>query len=218
MPIYALALNNYVKTDLRGKTHIIDDKIKNKDFRKKLIRDSILEEFIDATEKCVADKHRIIKDINTKMYREIPYEEDYGFCYERDARLAGIIYYNKTIKDIYNIKRLEFIARYKNEDSLDFLERVYPTKMPKADYFPFSDFDLGAEIPLLLTAKEKQRWDNDGGGLEIMSRIEVDDSDWNYCILWIDNHRLFMNLACEAYYFKQVGKDTHFFEITYVCT
>ena len=58
MPIYVLALSDYVKTDLIGKIHIIDDRIRNKDFRKKLIRDSILEEFIEATEKCVADKRR----------------------------------------------------------------------------------------------------------------------------------------------------------------
>lgn len=215
MPIYASALNNYVKTDLRGKTHIIDDRIKNKDFRKKLIRDSILEEFIDATEKCVADKHRIIKDTNTKMYREI----SYNACYERDAGLTEIIYYNKTIKDLYNLKRLELIARYKNEDSLDFIERIYPTKMPKEDYFPFADFDLGTEIPLLLTAEEKQRWDNGGNGLEIMSRVEVGKSDWSLCILWIEDQSLFITLGgCLDFYFKQVGKDTHCFEIEYWCT
>lgn len=218
MPIYALALGDYVKTDLRGKTYI-DDRIKNKDFRKKLIRDSILEEFIEATEKCVADKHKTIKDTNTKMYREMPYEEDYGWCnYGRDARLTGIIYYNKIIKDIYRLKRLEFIKAYRQERALSFIEIIYPTKMPKEDYFPFADFDLDAEIPLLLTTEEKKRWDDGEGGLEIMSRVEISDYDWNYGIFWIDSHRVFMNLECEAYYFKQVGKDTHFFAISYPCT
>lgn len=215
MPIYALALDDYVKTDLLGKIHIIDDRIRNKDFRKKLIRDSILEEIIEATEKCVADKRRTIKDTNTKMYREMPYE-DYGWCdYKRDARLTGIVYYNKTIKDIYHLKHLEFIKRYRQEMSISLMKLIYPAKMPREDYFPFADFDLGTEIPLLLTEEEKKRWNNDGGGLEIMSRVEVSDSDWNYGIFWIDSHRVFMNLVSEAYYFKQIGKDAYLFELSY---
>ncbi len=167
-------------------------------------------------EKHISNKANIISDIYKGMYRETTYR-DIEDIYSKN--FTETIYPNKTIKDIYNIKRLEFIARYKNEDSLDFLERVYPTKMPKADYFPFADFDLGTEIPLLLTAEEKKRWDDSEGGLEIMSKIEVDKYFWCLCVLWIDDKRLFMTFGgCLDFYFKQVGKDTHLFEIDYFCT
>lgn len=171
---------------------------------------------VDLIEKHISNKVNIISDAYKGLYREITYrhiEDIYSQTF------TETIYCNKTIKDIYNLKRLEFIARYKDEDSLDFLERVYPTKMPKEDYFPFADFDLDTEIPLLLTAEEKKRWDDGEGGLDIMSRVEVDKELWCLCILWIDAQCLFITFGgCLDFYFKQVGKDTHFFEINYFCT
>lgn len=167
-------------------------------------------------EKHISNKANIISDIYKGMYRETTYR-DIKDIYSKN--FTETIYPNKKIKDIYNLKRLEFIARYKDEDSLDFLERVYPTKMPKEDYFPFADFDLDTEIPLLLTAEEKKRWNDDEGGLEIMSRVEVDKYLWCLCILWIDAQCLFITFGgCLDFYFKQVGKDTHLFEIDYFCT
>lgn len=204
------------------------DKIEEKMILDKQFRKEVLKKYklviINAIEYCIADKSRILSDINKKIYREISYDTDKIFSNEiieaepyfakhgflADTRLIEYIYYNKTIRDIYHLKYLEFIKNYKEEMPLSLIELIYPIKMPIKDYFPFVEFDIGTTIPLFLTEEEKQRY-------EYFLNYDIKKSDWDYCIFWIDKKRLFMNLDCNSYYFKQIDKNVHLFELTFQC-
>lgn len=251
MPIYAKTLYDYIKSGKYGRAYIVDDRIRDKEFRKKLIREFFLE-IINAIEYCISDTVRMISDKDYKIYREREYDTSFiypdgkgGFVFKEggiwvedkvrgysfqdggvlgDIRLEERIYYNKTIKDIYILNHLELMELYNiysMEYPLSFSELVFPAKMPTKDYFPFADFDLGTKITLPLTDAEKRECeeaDDPQDCLEMKSNLEITKFDWCYCILWIDKDRMYMNLDCNNYYFKQVGKDTHFFELTYKCT
>lgn len=213
MGVYVFALKDYIESDTYDRLYIVDDRIRDKEFRRKLIRDSLLEGIVDETEKCIADKSRIIRDKVEKVYRERLYEVGNmgnGFCYTSDSGLKEYIYYSSSIPYIYHLKYLEFINDYKDEERLSVLNLIYPAKMPTKDYFPFIEFDLYTKIPLILTEEEKQRYKED---LDDFSVEDIIDIDWCYCILWIDKDRMFMNLLNEAYYFKQVGKNVHLFKL-----
>lgn len=239
MGIYVRTLDDYLKSNRYGSHYIVDDRIKDKEFRKKLVRDYFIEH-INAIEKCIADKSRIISDATEKTYRKREYETccfypdgkgglearneaiwvgEGDFRYQDsgvflDSRLTEYIYYNSSIPYIYHLEYLEFINGYKEEERLSVLNLIYPAKMPTKDYFPFIEFDLGTKIPIMLTEKEKEKYKE---SLDDFSNYEIEESSWNYCILWIDKDRMFINLYCEAYYFKQVGKNVHLFELTYQC-
>lgn len=208
MAAYALALRDYIKTDTFGRDYIIDDRIRDKDFRKKLIRDSLLGEAIDEMEKCQLDKYEILEDTTNKIRRT----KFYGFlpCFARDKSLYEEIYYSSTIPYIYHLKHLEFINDYKGEERLSLMKLIYPAKMPTKDYFPFIEFDLGTKIPLVLTEDEKQRYKE---SLNSFSNYDINSYSWCYCILWIDSNRMYMSLFDEDYYFKQVGKNVHLFRL-----
>ena len=201
---------------------------------KKIIKDDIIKIEISFIEKCVADKSRIISDTTTKIYRERKYDtccfypdgkgglesrdeaiwfRDGDYLYQdggvlADVELIEYIYYNSTIPYIYHLKYLEFIKAYSSDYPLSFLKLIYPAKMPTKDYFPFIEFKLGTEIPLILTEREEKE--------ELLfSKIIVDEDEWNRCIVWIDKDRMFVSLINETYYFKQVGKNVHLFELLY---
>ena len=189
--------------------------------RKKIIRDWYITRIIASIEKCVADKSRIISDTTTKIYREMEYDvkfivpdnlpieepfREYGWL--SDCVLTEYIYYNSTIPYIYHLKYLEIIKAYSSDYPLSFLKLIYPAKMPTKDYFPFIEFKLGTEIPLILTEREEKE--------ELLfSKIIVEEYIWCLCIVWIDKDRMFVSLINETYYFKQVGKNVHLFELLY---
>ncbi|AQQ59190.1 hypothetical protein XJ32_02645 [Helicobacter bilis] len=191
--------------------------------RKQIIKDWYITRLIASIDKCVADKSRILSDTTTKIYREreydtgfivldnLPLEEpfkEYGWL--SDTRLTEYTYYNSTIPYIYHLKHLEYINGYKEENTLSFLELIYPTKMPTKDYFPFVEFDIATKIPLLLTEEEKQRYKEN---LDEFSSLTIDEDLWHYCILWIDKNRMFVSLEYTVYYFKQIGKNVHLFDL-----
>lgn len=208
--------------------------------RKQIIKDWYITRLIASIDKCVADKSRILSDTTTKIYREREYDtccfypDDKGEIVIKDeaiwvkegndvfqdggilgdTRLTEYIYYNSTIPYIYHLKHLDYINGYKEENTLSFLELIYPTKMPTKDYFPFVEFDIGTKIPILLTEEEKQRYKEN---LDEFSSLTIDEDLWHYCILWIDKNRMFVSLECSDYYFKQIGKNVHLFEIIYQC-
>ena len=189
--------------------------------RKKIIRDWYITRIIASIEKCVADKSRIISDTTTKIYREMEYDvkfivpdnlpieepfREYGWL--SDCVLTEYIYYNSTIPYIYHLKYLEFIKAYSSDYPLSFLKLIYPAKMPTKDYFPFIEFKLGTEIPLILTEREEKE--------ELLfSKIIVEEYIWCLCIVWIDKDRMFISLDYEFYYFKQVGKNVHLFKLRF---
>ena len=84
--------------------------------------------------------------------------------------------------------------------------------MPTKDYFPFLEFDIGTKIPLVLTEEEKQKYKEDS---DDFSSLTIDEDEWNRCIVWIDKDRIYVSLINETYYFKQVGKNVHLFELLY---
>ncbi len=191
--------------------------------RKQIIKDWYITRLIASIDKCVADKSRILSDTTTKIYREreydtgfivldnLPLEEpfkEHGWL--SDTRLTEYIYYNSTIPYIYHLKHLEYINGYREENFLSFLELIYPTKMPTKDYFPFVEFDIGTKIPILLTEEEKQRYKEN---LDEFSSLTIDEDLWHYCILWIDKNRMFVSLEYTFYYFKQIGKNVHLFDL-----
>ena len=224
------------------------EKLKDREFRKRLLKDSLIKEYINPIEYCIANKNRIQNDIDYKRQRKYNtnfiYPDGKGGFVDKDGgkwinkgdfvfqdggiladtSLEETIYYNKTIKDIYDLKRLEIMDSFVLnllEDVLSFLTLIYPAKMPIKDYFPFIDFDYGTKIELPLTEEEKQSCkevENTKECLESKSNIKITDFHWCYCIIWIDKDRMYMNLDCNSYYFKQIGKNIHFFELTYQCT
>lgn len=216
------AFYNYLLSNGYGSHYIVDDIIRDKEIRKKFVREYVFE-IINAIEKCIADKSRIISDTTEKTHRKREYEK-YSIYYPNevikkypyfeDSRLAEYIYYTSSISYIYHLKYLEFIKGYKEEERLSILNLVYPAKMPTKDYFPFIEFNLGTKIPIMLTEEEKERYKEN---LDDFLNYKIEESDWGYCILWIDKDRMFMSLYCNDYYFKQVGKNVHLFELTYQC-
>lgn len=205
--MYVFAFNDYMKRYSYSVYHILDDRILDKDFRKKLVRDYFIKE-IKEVEKCVADKHRIVSNENKITHREIVYNTD-APCGERDFGLREYIYHNKTIKDVYALRRPGFVESYRVDTLLSFINLIYPAKMPLKDYYPFTELDLRSQITMPLTAEEKKRRDTNNA----YSIWDIDEFSWSHCVLWLDSHRLFMNLENRAYYFKQVDKDVHLFEI-----
>lgn len=220
------AFHNYLLSNGYGGLYIADDMIiRDKEFRINLIREYVFE-IINAIEKCIADKSRIISDTTEKTYRKREYER-YSIYYPNevikkypyfeDSRLAEYIYYTSSISYIYHLKYLEFINNHKEEERLFYLNLIYPAKMPTKDYFPFIEFDLGTKIPIMLTEEEKERYKK---YLDDYLSFKIQALEWEYCILWIDKDRMFMrsvNFGCNDYYFKQVGKNVHLFELTYQC-
>lgn len=204
--------------------------------RKQIIKDWYITRLIASIDKCVADKSRILSDTTTKIYREREYDtccfypDDKGEIVIKDeaiwvkegndvfqdggilgdTRLTEYTYYNSTIPYIYHLKHLEYINGYKEENTLSFLELIYPIKMPTKDYFPFVEFDIGTKIPLLLTEEEKQRYKEN---LDEFSSLTIDEDLWCFCIIWIDKDRMFMSLEYTFYYFKQIGKNVHLFDL-----
>lgn len=191
--------------------------------RKHIIKDWYITRLIASIEKCIADKSRIFSDTTTNIYRERKYEPDYivpdnlpleepfkesGWL--SDTGLTEYIYYNSSISRIYHLKHLEYIKGYQQQDSLSLLELIYPAKMPTKDYFPFVEFDIGAEIPLVLTEEERQRGHD--SSIRISNWFDI-ESFWCFCIIWIDEHRMFMSLDDTFCYFKQIGKNVHLFEL-----
>ena len=85
--------------------------------------------------------------------------------------------------------------------------------MPTKDYFPFTEFDIGTDIPFILTKEEK-----DDENRQFSNIIRVEEDIWCLCIFWIDKDRMFMSLECNYYYFKQIGKNVHLFELIFQCT
>lgn len=193
--------------------------------RKQIIKDWYITRLIASIDKCVADKSRILSDTTTKIYREreydtryivpdnLPIEEPFRETgWLSDTNLVEYIYYSSTIPYIYHLKHLDFIEGYKNDNPLSYLNLIYPAKMPTKDYFPFIEFDVGAEIQLVLTEKERQE--------EYYSSITIYDNSyaqdyWSLCIVWIDKDRMFMSLDYTFCYFKQIGKNVHLFEVTF---
>lgn len=250
MPMYAEPIFDYLKSDEYGHTYIVDDRIRDKEFRKKIIREYFLG-IINAIEYCITDKARMISDKDCKIYKEREYDTRFiypngkgGFVFKEggiwikdkergysfqdggvlaDIRLEERIYYNKTIKDIYHLKHLELMEDYKiysMEYPLSFSELVFPAKMPTKDYFPFIEFGLDSKMILPLTEAEKhecEEADDPKDCLEMKSNLEITDFYWCYCILLIDKDRMYMNLDCNNYYFKQIGKNVHLFKLTYKC-
>lgn len=209
--------------------------------RKQIIKDWYITRLIASIDKCVADKSRILSDTTASIYREREYntccfypddkgeivikdeaiwvkERDYAFQdggIIGDTRLTEYIYYSSTIPYIYHLKHLEFVKGYREEMPLSLIELIYPAKMPTKDYFPFIEFDIGTKIPLPLTEEEKQRYEEN---LDNFSSITINHnfdakSYWCFCIIWIDEHRMFMSLENTFYYFKQVGKNVHLFDL-----
>lgn len=209
---------------------------KDATLRKQIIKDWYITWLIASIDKCVADKSRILSDTTTKIYREREYDTCCFYLNDKgkivikdeaiwvkegddvfqdggimgDTRLIEYIYYSSTIPYIYHLKHLEFVKGYREIMPLSFLELIYPTKMPTKDYFPFAEFDIGTKIPLVLTEEERQEG-------SYYSNVTIEDADWCYCILWIDKDRMFMSSECSLYYFKQIGKNVHLFEIIYQC-
>lgn len=208
--------------------------------RKRIVKDWYIANIVASIEKCIADTSRILSDEIKKGYREKEYNtccfyyddnglittkneaiwvKDKNFTFQdggilADTRLIEYIYDNATIRDIYHLKHLEYIDNYINEYSSSLLALIYPSKMPTKDYFPFIEFDIGTKIPLLLTEEEKQRYKDD---VDIFSNLEIAKQDWAYCIFWIDLQSMFISLDCNIYYFKQIDKNVHLFEITFQC-
>lgn len=191
--------------------------IEDKNFRKEVDKKYAFVSF-NAIEKCVADATRIMSDKSTKLYRQRTYNTDKVFPdgvivedqwgYLVDTNLTEIIYYDKNIEQIYQLKRLEYIKSYHSEDPLSFLEFIYPSKMPREDYYPFLEFKYGTEIPILLTEEEKK-------ANIYFSSLKIDETALAYNIIWLDKYRMLMNLNNEVYYFKKFGKDLYFYELSF---
>ncbi len=222
----------------KGELDKVQEKMRlNRQFRKEVIKNFNIAD-INAIETCILDKNRILRNEDKKTYREIEYETSFifpdgngGFILKKegffvgegdyaiydggvlsDIRLIEYVYYNQTIKNIYHIKHLEFIKEtIDNYDiafmPLSLIELIYPAKMPTKDYFPFIEFDIDTEIQLPLTTEEKQHVN------EETYLIKMSDEYWFYCIFWLDSQKMFIALEYKDYYFKQVGKNLHLFEI-----
>lgn len=175
----------------------------SRDERKQTLKKAMVNR-VNEAEKCAKQEEEFSEEHN-KLYTL----SDYGYsqCFNKyDVWMRIYIYPNKTIKDIYKLYYVEYLEGAKSayHTPLSILNAIYPPIMPTKDYFPFTDLEYRAPIPLPLTEEERQRY---GSG--------ISDVDWSYCILWLDEHRMLMHLADELYYFKQVGKDVHFFRLTY---
>lgn len=205
---------------------IEEKRLIDKEFRKEIITKYHIVT-INAIEQCISDKARITSEKDYKTYKEREYDTDYiypnevimkehlqKYGYLVDTRLEEYIYYNSSIPYIYHLEYLEFINGYKEEERLAILNLIYPAKMPKKNYFPFIEFEIGTKIPIMLTEEEKEKYKE---SLDDFSNYKIEESSWNYCILWIDKDRVFMSLICDNYYFKQVGKNVHLFKLIYQC-